>query len=83
MKKRPFGFLVGLCVILIFYFTVGLVASHLILSAIAAQTRNTVSIFDTWWQTTMFVLDILTFLGLGYLIVSQILAKKRSALHGN
>ena len=57
------GLIGSACAILVFYLTVGFVASWLILDKIAAQTSHTASPFGTWWQVLVFVLDIVFVLG--------------------
>ncbi len=64
MKKVPWGFLGGVCLILAFYLTVGIVVAFLILNAIAAQTSYSATLFDTGWQILMFVLDVISVIGI-------------------
>ncbi|MCH5351450.1 MAG: hypothetical protein J1F39_05745 [Clostridiales bacterium] len=80
MKKRiPWGFFAGLCGVLGFYLTVAIVVVTLILNRIEAETNGTASMFGTWWQTLMFVIDVLLVLGIAAFTVFAVLSKKKSA----
>lgn len=57
---------------MIFYLTIGFIAAYIILNAIANQTHNQSSIFENWWQTLIFVLDIICIFLLGVSIFSMI-----------
>lgn len=65
MKKLPWGIIAGICGIVVFFTIVGTIAAYIILGAIANQTSDTATIFDTWYQTLLFIADIL--FGLGFL----------------
>ncbi len=58
MKKAPWGILMGVSMMLVFYLTVAVIAAYMILNQIAMQTNTTTTIFGTWWQTLIFVIDI-------------------------
>lgn len=58
-KKIPWGILSGLFGILFFYVTLVVVALYIILGKVAAQTTQAASLFGTWYQTLLFILDIL------------------------
>lgn len=82
MKMKTINFLIGLTAILIFYDTIGIIAAGVILNAIANQTHNTATIFDTWWQIVLFVVEILLLAGLGFLIFYKIKLGKRAGKGG-
>ena len=63
MKKLPWGIIAGICAIVVFFTTVGTVAAFIILNAVAAQTSETATLFDEWWQTVLFVFSILSAVG--------------------
>lgn len=63
MKRIPFGIIAGALAMLAFFGIVGYVASYIIFSGIAAQTFNTISLFEYWWMTLLFFLDILFVVG--------------------
>ncbi len=77
MKKVPFGFLTGLFAIFFFYLTIGVVALYIILNLVAQATGQSVSLFDNWYQTLLFVLDIFAFLGFATCLVFLVLRKKK------
>ena len=57
-QKTPWGALAWGCGIIVFYLTAGIIAAYLILSQVAAQTSQVITIFNTPWQILMFVADI-------------------------
>lgn len=77
MKKIPWGIIAGICFIVAFYLTVGIIAADLIISAIAAQTNNVTTIFDSWWQILLFVVDVIAAIGLLGAFVMWLLQKNK------
>lgn len=65
MKKVPWGILSGVFAGLVFYLTVGVVAAYLVLNGIAGATSGSVTLFSNWWQTVLFIADVV--FGLGFL----------------
>ncbi|HEY8391096.1 MAG TPA: hypothetical protein VIL26_09190 [Clostridia bacterium] len=61
LEKLPYGIFSGICAMITFYATLGLVAAYLILSAIAAQTSDKISFLQNSWQVVLFVFDIIFF----------------------
>ncbi len=59
MKKLPWGIIAGALAIVISLITAGVVAGYVVLSAIAGATNNTVTLFQTSWQTFLFITDCL------------------------
>ena len=59
MRKLPWGIIMGVCAMLVFFLTVGTVAAYIILNGVAAQTNETASLFGEWYQVLMFVFDII------------------------
>lgn len=57
-KKIRWGILGGAFCILVFYLTAGFIVAWMILDRIAAQTSYSASPFENWWQTLIFVLDV-------------------------
>ena len=57
-KKLPWGTIAAIGTILVLLLTGGIIGCWYVLNAIAAQTHNSVTIFDTWWQILMFVADL-------------------------
>lgn len=57
MLKKLLNFLIGLFSVFIFYDTAGIIAGYIISDAIANQTHNSATLFDSWWQILIFVLD--------------------------
>lgn len=64
MKKLPWGIIMGICAMLVFFLTAGLIALYILLNGIAAQTNETAPFFGEWYQIVMFVFDIVFFIGL-------------------
>lgn len=64
MKKLPWGIIAGICAIIVFFTITGTIAAFIVLNGIAAQTNESATLFDEWWQTALFVADIVFSLGL-------------------
>ena len=64
IQKIPFSILAGVCAMLSFFGIAGFIAANIYLNGVAAQTSETVSMFANWWQTLLFVLDIVFVIGL-------------------
>ncbi|MCI8613179.1 MAG: hypothetical protein HFE48_05750 [Clostridia bacterium] len=64
IKKIPFSILAGVCAMLTFFGVAAFIAAHIYLNGVAAQTGETVSMFANWWQTLLFVADIVFVAGL-------------------
>ena len=78
-KKIPWGILSGLFGIFSFYLTIAVVALYLILGKVAAQTTQAASLFGTWYQTLLFVLDLVFVLLFLVSLVLYILTRARKA----
>ena len=75
MKKLPWGIFAGICGIVVFFSTVGIIAAFIILSAIAGATSDCTTLFATWYQKTLFAADIIFGVGL-ILSVTMFVIKK-------
>ncbi len=78
MGKKFWGIVAGACAMLVFYITAGIIAAYLILNGVAAQTGETVSLFEYAWQTLLVVADIIFFLGFAGGLTMFIRKKKLS-----
>lgn len=63
MNKKFWGIVAGICAMLVFYITAGIIVAYLILNGIAGQTGETVSLFENWWQTLLVIADVIFLLG--------------------
>ena len=81
MKKKPWGIFCGVSGVLVFYLTIGIWAVYKIFNQIQSQTSQTASLFDSWWQILLFVIDIicaLVFIGsLAMFIIGEKKKKKK------
>lgn len=64
-QKMPWGVLAGYCFILALFVTIGIIAAYLIIGAISGLTLVETTIFDSWWQTLLFVADVFLVFGFG------------------
>ncbi len=71
----PWGIAAGASGILAFYLTVAVYGIRFVFAQVNGQTGQVATLFDTWWQTLLFVLDIL-FLLLFALTLAAFIAKK-------
>lgn len=64
MKKVPWGIIAGICAIVAFFAVVGTIAAFMVLNSIAGATHTSATLFDEWYQTVLFILSIISVLGL-------------------
>lgn len=58
MKKVPWGIIMGICAMFVFFLTAGLIAVHLGMNGIAAQTNESIAFLSVWYEVLLFILDI-------------------------
>ncbi len=75
MKKMPWGIAAGILAMIVFWLTLAVVAAFMILNQIAMQTHVTTTIFGTWWQTLLFVADIVAAAGALFCLAMYIRGK--------
>lgn len=56
LKELPFGIIFGISLIACFYLTVAFVALYIVLNGVEAQTGGSITIFEDWYQTLIFIL---------------------------
>lgn len=59
LDRVPWGIVASATGILCFYLTVAVFGVNFIFAQVNGQTGQAATIFDTWWQTMIFVFDIL------------------------
>lgn len=59
MKKIPWGILAGVAAMVVFFATAAVVILFVVLNGVAGQTNGSTTIFGTWYQTLIFVIDII------------------------
>lgn len=59
LKKIPWGVLAGVFGILCFYLTIAVFGVHFVFIQVKGQAGQTATLFDTGWQTLLFVLDVI------------------------
>ena len=64
MRKIHWGIFIGVFAIVAFYATFGVVFAYILLNAIEAETSGYATLFDNWWQTLLFVVDVISVVGL-------------------
>ena len=75
MKKKNYKTLAGALAIVVFYLTAAIVISYVILEAMARATNTHATLFDSWWQTLLFVADVLGAAGIVFCIVMLVLKR--------
>lgn len=81
-RKVPWGVLGGICLIVIFYVTAGIIAAFVVSNAVAGATHRSAGLFDSWWQILLFVTDILFVLACAWSFVMRFLVRGRKAVKG-
>ncbi len=73
----PWGMIAGICAILCFFLTSGVIIGYCVNAAINAETQATTTLFDFWWQTFLFVTDLISFavllISLAFYIVKAVI----------
>ncbi len=77
-RSKLFAFFAGLSGITVFYLTLAVILANVISSRIEAETNGASGIFATWWQTLLFVLDIVFALACAAFIVLAVMTKKKA-----
>lgn len=81
-KKIPWGIIAGACGILCFYLTAAVIGVNFVFTQVNGQTGQIATIFDTWWQTLIFIFDVLfgiVFVG----SIASFIVKKKLIKRGN
>ena len=60
LEKIPCGVVAGACGILCFYFFAAVFGIQYVFAQVNGQTGQVATIFDTWWQTLIFVCAVVT-----------------------
>lgn len=74
--KIPWNILAGAFAIAVFYTTAGIIAAYIVLNGIAGATGDKITIFHEWWQTLLFLADIIFVIGLAGSVVMAVLKAK-------
>lgn len=74
----PWGTISGASGIIAFYLTVAVFGIQYIFVQVNGQTGQVATIFDTWWQILLFVLDIVFLILFAVSLVMFILKKANS-----
>jgi len=78
MKKTLWGVLSAICGIFAFYLTIGVIVAFLILEGMANATNVHATLFDFWWQTALFIADLVCCGGFLLFFSCYIREKKRN-----
>lgn len=76
-KNNIFKIAIWAFALAVIYLTVGVIVSYVILEQIAQAINAHATLFGEWYQTLMFILDIVCFIGLVGSIVMFIITKER------
>ena len=61
VRKIPWGIIAGAAGMIALFATVAFVLIYVVTSGVAAQTAESVSAFENWYQTLIFVVDVIAF----------------------
>ena len=76
LDKTKWNIVTGVSAMLVFFLTLAIVLVRIIMGAIAAQTHEAFTLFTNWWQTLMFVADVIIFVILVFSVVMLVLRHK-------
>ena len=63
LRKLPWGIFAGSLAIAIFFCTLALVVTYMVDSGVAAQTSESVTLFEEWYRVLLFVVDVIAAAG--------------------
>lgn len=75
VKKIPWGIIAGVCGVIIFYTIIATVIALIGMNAITAIVEEAAGLFGTWWQTLLFVCNIVFGVGFVGSLIMFILIK--------
>lgn len=78
-KKSPWGIVAGGSAIVVFYATVAIIVLFLVAKGVKGQTNEKATLFDEWYQTVLFVADIIAFLVMTASAALAVYTKKKIA----
>ena len=73
LQKLPWGIFAGSLAIVIFFCTLALVVTYMVDSGVAAQTSESVTLFEEWYRVLLFVIDVIAASGFSGSLVLWIL----------
>lgn len=76
LKKIPWSIIAGAAAIAVFYATAAVIVLYVVYSGIEGQTNGTASLFGNWYQTLLFIADIVFALVMAGASVMAVLKKK-------
>ena len=78
VKKFPWGVFAWIFAEITFFLTLGVIVAYVILNAIAGATSGGITLFTNWWQTTLFVADVLMVVACLFCIAKYTANKRKS-----
>lgn len=77
MKKKPYYLFAWILGEIAFFITVAVIAIYFLLNGIAGATSGSITLFTNWYQTLLFIIDVLCFIGIGIFVYLSIKQKKK------
>lgn len=59
LKMIPWGFIAGVCGVIFCYTLAGTIGACIVMNSITSIVDGAAGLFGTWWQTLLFVCDII------------------------
>lgn len=75
MKKKPYYLFAWIFGEAAFFLTIGVVVLYIILNSVAGATSGSITLFTNWYQTLLFVCDVVCLLGVGVFVTLAIMQK--------
>ena len=60
VSKAPWGTIAGVFAIFCFYLSIAVYGIYFVFVQVNGQTGQEATLFDTWWQTALFVADVVS-----------------------
>lgn len=77
MKKKPYYLFAWLLAEAVFFLTIAIVVLFIVLNSIAGATSGSITLFTNWYQTLLFVIDVLCVVGIAVFVFLSIRQNKK------
>ena len=76
LYKLPWGAFAGVLAMIISFVTIAVAALYIVADALAIEGAETATLFDTWYQTGLFIFDMLCVAGFIVCLIFAIMKRK-------
>lgn len=78
LYKLPWGAFAGILAMIISFMTIAVVALYIVADVLAIEGAETATLFDTWYQTVLFISDVICIVGFVVCLVFSVMKRKNA-----